>query len=343
MTALLALLPLCAAHADPVARAQMAAAAGSERLRLFALGKLLDTGAAPRGAVVQMKQDLIRQGYYTDAPKGGLIALQGWADGLLSYDGNINGGVLRESFNFGGLVFETDPAYRAKAGVLIGLTAGGAARYAWSNGRYLEARLQGAAAWSPAHEITRSSVDYSLCSRNHLTGWYFLDLCQSGSSEERDLGSRQSSETAVTLSQLFARDTADHEISATIASTSTETGRQPLVTLSWGAVWDQAVTRLTLTKAAPIEDEIALNFRLNAEVQWLWRGRLVGLSLWHQQAEGGSFLGTPRRDQASGIGLSYQARPKLTLQLGYMANRSSAEFFSYDEVTLAAQYDARRW
>ncbi|MGO4854144.1 hypothetical protein [Phaeovulum sp. W22_SRMD_FR3] len=331
------------AQADPAARAEMAARAGSERLRLFSLGKLLDTGAAPRGAVVQMKQDLMRQGYYTDAPQGGLIAAQGWANGLFGYDGNINGGSLHDRFNFGGLVFETDPAYRAKAGVVVGLTAGGLARYAWDNGRYLEARAEAALAWSPQHQIAHSSIDYSLCTRNHLTGWQFFDLCQSGTAEERDLGSRHSAQTSAALSQIFATATANHEIGAALASARGESGRQTSLTLSWAAVWDRSVTRLSLTKAAPIDDEIALNYRVNAGVQWLWHQRLIGVTLWHQRAAGGRFLGMPRADRAQGIDLSYEVNPLLTVQLGAMRNRSTASFFSYDDVSLSVHYDAKRW
>ncbi|MGV8989600.1 MAG: hypothetical protein ACOH2H_25630 [Cypionkella sp.] len=330
-------------RADEASRTQIADIAGSERLRLFAYGKLLETRTAPRVAVVRMKQDMIRQGFYFDPGTSPLIARDAWIAPVLSYDGNINGGVLQDSFVFNGQVFDAAPDFRAKAGVVAGLAAGGAVRLAWANGRYVEARVQGQAVWSPEYQIGRSNAELGLCSRNHLTGWTFLDLCRTVSAISRELGSSTSQATELSLSQLFAAGGGYHDLTADLSQSHYDIGEQPALTLSWNAVWDRAATNLSLTVAAPINDETALRQRVEAGVKWLWRGRSVGVDLWHQEADGGTFLLTPRADTATGIGLSYEIRPGVTTQIGYMVNRSTVDFFQYDQLSVNIRFDSLRW
>lgn len=332
-----------AACADELGRAQIAAISGSERLQIFAFGKLLETGAAPHSAVLRMKQSMIAQGFYYEPGQSHAIATGAWVAPILSYDGNINGGVLQDSFSLNGSVFEADPAFRAKAGVVMGLSGGGVARLAWANGRYVEGRLRGEAVWSPEYQIGRSNAELGLCSRNHVSGWDFIDLCQTVSASQRELGSSVSQETTLTASRLFRTTAAYHEVSAEFTQSSYDTGDQPSVTLSWLAVWDKAATNLSLTKAAPINGETALANRIAVGVQWLAHGRALGVGLWHQDAGGGSVLGTAREDQATGISISYDLRPGLTAQISYSVNQSSVDLFDYSQVSLNLRFDALDW
>ncbi|MEO8242005.1 MAG: hypothetical protein ABI832_06800 [bacterium] len=329
--------------ADVTSRAGIAQISGSERLRLFAFGKMLETGMAPRAAVLQMKQDMVVQGFYYDAGTSRLIDKNGWLAPVLRYDGNINGGALRDSFVFDGQVFDAAPDFRAKAGVVAGLAGGGAVRLAWSNGRYLEARVQGDAVWSPDYRIGRTTAELALCSRNHLTGWTFLDFCHSAAVTSRDLGSTTTQATDLSLSQLFAAGEGYHELTADLSQASYDIGQQPALTLSWDAVWDQASTRLALTVAAPIKGETVLRQRLDVGMNWQWHGRSMGVDLWHQRADGGTFLSSPRADTTTGIGLSFDIRPGVTTQIGYLVNRSTVDLFRYDQLSVNIRFDALRW
>lgn len=331
------------ALADDLDRAEMAGIAGSERLQLFAFGKLLETGAAPRGAVLAMKQSMVRQGFYYNPGTAPLIGSEAWVAPVLNYDGNINGGTLHDSFVFDGLTFDAAPEYRAKAGLVAGLAAGSQMRLAWDNGRFLEATARGEAVWSPKYQISRSNGELDLCSRNHVTGWTFLDLCQTTSAVSRELGHTTSRMTDLSLSQLFAAGGGYHEVAADVSRTAYDMGDQAAVTLSWHAVWDAAATSLSLTAAAPINGETALRRRIEAGVNWLWQGQSVGVDLWHQQADGGTFLLVSRSDNATGIGVSYEIRPGLTTQIGYMVNRSTVDFFRYDQLSLNLRFSALHW
>ncbi|WP_299505107.1 hypothetical protein [Cypionkella sp.] len=332
-----------AAQGDVLDRARIASIAGSERLRTFAYGKLLETGDAPQDVVTLMRQTLTSQGFYYEFGQSRVIATEAWLEPVLSYDGNINGGVLQDSFSYGGFIFEADPNFRAKGGVVMGLSGGGVARLAWANGRYVEGRLRAEAVWSPEHQIGRSNSEFALCSRNHVQGWSFVDVCQTVSAVKRELGTSESQETALAVTQLFQTEAAYHEVTAELSETHYDIGDQPTITLSWASIWDKAATKFSLGTAAPIEGETALRMRVAADVQWLWEGHATGLGLWYQKADGGAFLGTPHADKAMGISLSYQFRPGLSAQISYMTNQSSVDFFDYAQTSVNVGFEALRW
>jgi hypothetical protein len=343
LAATLCLLFAPVAKADLRERAQIAGIIGSDRLRMFTYGKLLETHAAPRAVVVRMKQAMVRQGFYYDPGANRIIAAEAWAAPVLSYDGNINGGTLQDSFSYNGLVFDADPESRAKAGVVMGLSAGGIARLAWANGRYFEGQLRAEAVWSPKYNIGRSSTALGVCSRNHVTEWTFLDLCHTTSTVNRELRASTSQQTALSMTRLFQTDLASHEMTFEVARAQDADGYQPLATLTWAAVWDRAATKLSLTKAEPKRFDTALRDRIAADVQWLWGGRAVGVTLWQQRASGGYFLGSSRSDIATGISLSYQLRPNITAQIGYSTNHSNIDFFDVTQTSVNFRFNALQW
>lgn len=332
-----------AAKADVVDRARIAGIAGTDRLRMFTYGKFLETGVAPRAVVGRMKKLMVGQGFYYAPGERHVIAAEAWAAPVLNYDSNINGGVLKDSFTFNGFVFDADPTYRAKAGVVMGVAAGGLSRVAWASGRYVEMQLRAESVWSPEYNIGRSTAALSLCSRNHVKDWTFLDLCHSATGSDRALGSSTSQETALSATQLFETGAGYHEVTAEVAQLQDAAGSQPAATLSWGAIWDRVATKLSVTKAAPKAGETALNSRIAADAQWLMGGHAVGVGLWHQRFSGGAFLGTARSDAATGINLSYQPRPGMTVQLGYMENHSNIDFFDVSQSSLQVRFDAVHW
>lgn len=222
-------------------RTRISDIAGSERLRMFAYRKLLETGLAPRFATVQMKQNLVSQGFYYEPGARHVIATQAWAAPVLSYDGNINGGVLQDRLTFNGFVFDADPSLRAKAEVAVGFSARGVTRLAWAIGRYIEGRLRGEMVWSPEHHIVRSTADLSLCSRIHVTGWTFLDMCHSASVVQRELGSSTVQETAFAVTQLFQTGAGYHEMTAEVAQTRYAIGRHPCLGCCLGQGRNEAV------------------------------------------------------------------------------------------------------
>lgn len=332
------------AHANELDRLQIADLSGSERLRLRAHGQALTAGTLPHPALVRMRQDMTRQGYYiTSRGRPELVGRGVQVAPLLAWDGNINGGLLQDRFTLNGLAFEADPDFVAKSGIVAGLSAAGLLRYAWNTGRLVEMQAATELGWSPEHGIGRADVMLSACSRNHLEGWSFLDLCTTGRHYWRELDEDSAWQVSAAFTQIAPARNSLHEIRLQYLRASTAGPDQDRVALSIESVWSRALTEIEVTVGEPLEDTVALRYRTDARVSWIADNRSWSLDVWTQQAEGGMFLGIPREDRARGIGLTTDLRPGTSLRLAYLDSRSTAGIANYDQVTLDIRFGNLRW
>jgi len=328
---------------DEIDRMWVAELASSERLRLRAYGQALSTGQLPRQGLARMRQDLIQQGYYFGGMPLSQVAGSMQVGPLLAWDGNINGGVLQDRFVLNGFVFEADPEFRAKSGVVAGLSAGGLLRYAWREGRLVEVRAATELGWSPKHEISRTDLTLSLCSRNHLAGWNFLDLCATSRHYWRELGDGSITQASAEMSRIVSTPNSIHEIGFRYVWEATSDTRQGQVAVSLESIWDRAVTSISLAIGDDFSGSSFPRDRIDASIGWIVLGRNRSLDAWAQRAEGGMFLGVPRVDHARGVGIATDLSPGTSLRLGYLDSRSTAGIANYDQVTLDIRFDYLRW
>ena len=333
------LLGVGVASADPIARARMAPLAGSERLRLFALGQALQARSGGPAVTQAMRQTMQDAGFYHDGPGIDVLRRSLRATPVLAWDSNINGGYLNDSLDLNGLIFAIDPARQALAGLVGGARASGELRLGWGPGRHLDLRFGVEALYSPRHDIGRAALSVSACARNHLTGWVFADLCASAAASHLALGDSHSLVASATLSRLFASAGGYHELSLGAEHRLLDEGRQSALTLGWAAVWDRATTDISLTLAAPIAGASVQRQRLSVDVGLIWRDRPVTLGLWHAQAGGGMFLGMARQDATSGLSLGFRPRPQITVEAVWQRTRSSIDFFDETRAGLNIRFD----
>lgn len=334
------MLPLCA---DEIDRMWVAELAKSERLRLRAYGQALSTRQMPHTGLARMRQDMVQQGYYSD--KGALspVARDMHVRPLLAWDGNINGGVLQDRFVINGLIFEADPEIRAKSGLVVGISVGGLLRYAWDEGQIVEIRGATELGWSPEHEISRTDVMLSICSRNHLAGWNFLDLCATNRHYWRELGNASTDQASAEISRIVSMPNSIHEVSLSYSWEFTAKDTHNQLAVSVESIWDTVVTEVSVAIADPRSGAAALRNNASASASWFAYDRSWSIDVWMQQSEGSRFLGTPRKDDVRGIGIAADLRPGASLRLGYWDSRSTAGVANYDQVTLDVRFDHLRW
>ncbi|MCA2013211.1 hypothetical protein LCM17_17075 [Cereibacter sphaeroides] len=326
------------ASAEALDRAQMAQRFGSERLRLFTLGQAMQAQAAPRQVTQAMRQALERAGYY----QRGITARSLRFSPVLAWDGNINGGYLNDTLDLFGLQFQVAPANLARSGWVLGGRSDGFLRYALAEGRTLDLSTSVEAAWSPRHEIGRANAGLELCLRNPLGGWNFADLCAGSTGSWRALSDSHSETLSLRLSHLLVAGNAAHELSLEVEERWLQAGRQTGLVLGWGTAWDHAVTDFRVGVATPIAGEQATRLQVSARASWLWGARPVSVSLWHMRASGGQLLGMARDDAQTGIGLSLQARPGLTLDVTHQVTRSSIGLFNEARTGLGVRFQLGR-
>lgn len=326
------------AEADTSDLTRNAFLSGSERLRLRAFGTALEAGRLGPAETLFMRRELLAQGYGVEPGQLSLTARRLSFAPVLGWDGNINGGVLQDRLTIGGLVLEADPAFRAKAGLVFGGAGGAMARFAWGPGRVVELTAGGELAWSPRHEIGRADAALSLCSRNHLQDWVFLDLCALGTRSWRELDTSNAHRLSAELSKVFAAGGSVQQAGLRYEAVSTSGGMQDRLRLSLERIGRAGVSDIALTLGAKVDETTVLRQRIEAGYSWARAGRDWRIDLWHQRAEGGAFLGQPREDRSHGFGLSASLRPGVTLRLGVMSSRSTAAIADYDQITFDIRF-----
>ncbi|MCC6000407.1 MAG: hypothetical protein JJU19_06015 [Pararhodobacter sp.] len=329
-------------HADALARASLAGLSGSERLRQFSIGQaLLQHRGDPRIARA-MQASLQQSGFYHTGSGPSVLSRSVRIDPVLAYDANINGGFLNDRFDIFGLSFDVDPTRRALPGVVGGALGSGQMRLAYAEGRYLDLRGSVEAVYSPQHRIGRGRAGFEGCARNHLQGWSFADLCVTAARSWRRLSTSTTSGVSLSFARLHAANASEHEFTTGVTRSFLNGTPQDSVSMGWKAVWNRAVTSLELTMAAPIAGETAMRQRVQGSVGWLWQGRPVRMGMWHQRAAGGMLLGVARTDRVSGISLSAQARPNMTVEVMHQVTRSSVSLFDENRIGVNLRFDLSR-
>lgn len=343
--ALIFLLMLCLgltalapeAQADAFGRARLAPLASSERLRLFTLARAQDTRRAPRAYTDALRNALRDTGFYHEGGPSLMNRALRFSP-VMTWDENINGGYFHDRLDLGGLIFSPSPASMARAGMLVGGRLDASARLSWAEGRVIDLRASTELAWSPEHDIGRASAGAEACARNHVTGWTFVDLCASASASRRALSEGSSAGVSAALVHLFSTRESAHQVSLELDRRALDAGQQTGLSLGWSAVWNRAVTEITLGAGTPIPGATATRGRVGARVGFLWDERPVSLSAWHVQASGGMLLGMPREDRVMGLGVSIEARRGVSIEVTHQVTRSTIALFDEDRTGLSVRF-----
>ena len=207
----------------------------SERLRTFALARGLATGGLDLGTALNLKQLLRRQGFYIDQPGWQRIATEQALYPQLSYVPNLNGGATQARLEFQDLTFYLRDDLLARGGMTVGASYDGLVRYGWDAGRYAEFRGQLGGLHAPGPDLTATRGMLSVCSRNHMSGWRFLDLCVSHSEDHRNLQDTVRDAAEVSFSKLFERGQTRHELNLSLSRRQIEDNYRSLanIGLDW--------------------------------------------------------------------------------------------------------------
>lgn len=330
------------AIADIVDRLRLAEITAPERLRLRVQAAALSDGTLPGWGIGRMRRDMERQGYYASRAEVAIVATDLALAPTLSWDGNINGGVLQDRFVAGGLNFEAAPDVRAIGAGVAGVQAIARTRIAFDNGRLIE--LQGGmdVGYAPVPDLGRGDAQLGICGRNHVLGWTFLDFCGSRSYHWRDLIRGDATEISAEASRIFVSGRSAHQLGVSVARVSGGALRQDRVAVSVDSIWDPVATRAEFTLGREVPGQTALDYRVAGGASWLIAGRAHGVDLSQQVLDGGAFLGTPRRDVVHGLILSAEIRPGVELRLGLTDSRSTAAIAEYRQASIDLRFSGFR-
>lgn len=306
----------------------------SERLRIFAQGRAFAAEASPWSRTLALKSDLIAQGFFHEGPAPDWTLTEVTARPTLGWSPNLNGGVGQRRIDFAGGWLEVDPAYVAKSGPTMGIAVEGEARLAWGLGRFLEAEADGAISRARESGYERRDQSLGLCSRNHLAGWSFLDLCLRRTKSSRSLSDSEQRESSVQLAQLFAVPGSYHEVRLELGERRRPEFDQPYAGLELHSVWSGLATRVGLALGRPVPGRSVERVSAFTEARWRMGGAATGIALWHSEASGGQLFGIAQEDRSTGIALFRQLTPRLDATVRYERTDSTVALFRSNQIGL---------
>lgn len=134
---------------------------------------------------------------------------------ILKFDDNINGGNKSDQIVFSnGLTLNFPEDSLAKGDVLAGFQLSSGARMFYSRGRYFDINAGVGKSWGLQTHLSQLNWNASACSRNHVAGWSFVDLCATHSGKEKALGESRENRAEMTFTQLTAISDLPWEIRA---------------------------------------------------------------------------------------------------------------------------------
>lgn len=310
---------------------------GNERLALFSASKFIERQPDPN--VLRLLGQLMpQQGFNLDGtrPDNAILSSRANVAPIVAYDDNINGGNRNSSFTLGEvLTFTVDENARAKEGVVLGGAINASLRYGYGRGDYLDVAGSYSAVHAPRENLEKYTYGFSICSRNHLQGWSFLDGCATTQSQEVDLGTTREDALRLTGTQLFQAGGYDHAASGTIGRTWFSDFEQDTFAASLSSsLGDFGSGSATLDLGEDVADTHTLRERLTLNYVTTIADRLVGFSVSRGSARGSSFLGDVREDTTTTFGVRTTLTDQLSANIRFTDNRSTVDFFEYSSVSV---------
>lgn len=322
----------------------MASIAPSERLQTIVLGRAIRKGIVPFTLTPILRKNMERQAYYYSGNFPEVVSTTLRVSPILTYDGNINGGLSQDQIDIAGYTFNLDPSYKKKSGFVAGASAGGETRIAWSEGRYISLAGQVQSIWSPRYDIGRSDAAFALCSKNNVTGWTFLDICQMAGQSWRDLGNLHYEETSLQLSRILEFHESLHEGGIRLSHYQSDDWEQNRLGISLKSVWNNFTDEISATYGEAVEGETVPRYILTGGVSWLGaNNRPRQAEIRFQRAAGGMFLGEPRVEYTTSFGISTELSKQLTFNLDYSRVNSTASYANLDQVSFGLQFRGKFW
>jgi hypothetical protein len=300
---------------------------GSEAL----VTHFLSQPGLPIAAYHQLQQFEEMQGYGPETRTGGLTYFR--VRPLLSYDPNVTGGVPNDSIQVAGFDFSIDPEFVGKGDMLLGVDVRAGLRKNLAPRLALDARASGSFGYAPRVEVSKASLDADLCLRYQSNRSRYIHGCVGADVRLVELGDQRSLRASTGITQAFTTGSTIHAVTG-------ELGLRKVFP-EFGTDWTQAYLRLSTASALRNGTAIVSMLELGEAVDRVHATRLrasIGLardingkpgsiSLFYSKADGGIYLGGPRRDETIGLAVSYQFNEKLTLTGTLSQTSSNAQLF----------------
>lgn len=312
-----------------------AISSGSERLTLFAL-------QLERSFETDRLGEVLQYGQAMRIPKSRfplILSSRARLVPILSYQNNLNGGIVGRSFEFGGLTFEVAENDRAKSGMLFGLDASVNARIGLSLGNVLTLAAAAQQSHSPSYNLNITKFLSQACDAQFLGGASWFDFCYGNSISLRKKNLLKTQNLSFGGSRLFSSSLGLHEASATITNTwvidldrstnSSDTYRQASLILKLVSAQENlGVLVLDLSVDERVKGRNVREFGMGLSLTRPVLGESTEAFATFSHEGGGTFFGTLRHDDIYSIGFKREFRKIVRASIKASYRRSNIDFYN---------------
>lgn len=245
------------------------------------------------------------------------------------YDSNPNGGNPSDTLDLGnGLIFTFPQDSLAKPAPVLGSSVGMGGKIGYARGKYLDLNASLSGGYSIGAFDPQSDWALSACSRNHLGGWSFLDICANRTGSNRKLSASLSSRIEARFTQLGL--VLDHPVEFTgLAFRQDQSGQW----LPGAGVEVKALVGESSALGLGIESEWAAAgqphqaYDAYVSLSSQFWNRDIDLRLSRSLSLDGQILGLGHDDQTTGLSVTVPVKPGVSLSAGYTLTDSTVDFY----------------
>lgn len=268
------------------------------------------------------------------------FSFQPYVTPILNYETDINGGNPSRPLQLGSLTFTGNPELVREEGVVLGAGVGANGRYITGQGRYIDYSFGVSYAHSFEHDIGIQRRFASICSRNHLTNWWYLDGCANSSYVEKDLTEATRNALSLTTSKLFTSSANNHhQASIGVNRIYDEDYQQNQLVFGFQTIhrngWHSA---LNATLGESIDGEIAVREALSASLSLPVSNRRLTLSANYSEADGARLLGFERAENTWSVSATYSFYENIDVSIGYVETNSTIDYFDVSTPTIGINF-----
>ena len=273
------------------------------------------------------------------------FSFQPYLTPILNYETDINGGNPTKPLQLGNLTFNGDPNLARREGIVVGAGVGGYGRYLVGEGRYFDYGAGASYAHSFEHDMGIQRRFASVCSKNHIKNWWYVDGCAGSSYVEKDLTDDARNTLSVTTSKVFTSSlNSHHQASFGMTRVYDDDYEQNQLTFSFETIhrngWHSTVSALF---GESINGEIAVREAMSASLALPVRNRRLTVSSSYSEADGAKLLGIVRAEETWSVSASYNVYKDIDVGIGYTETDSTIDYFDVSTPTITVSFKPIRF
>jgi len=273
------------------------------------------------------------------------FSFQPYVTPILDYETDINGGNPNQPLQLGDITFNGDPNLVRKEGIVAGAGAGAYGRYLLGEGRYIDYGFGASYAHSFEHDIGIQRRFANVCSKNHISNWWYIDGCAGSSYVEKELTEDTRNTLSLTTSKLFTLDAnSHHQASFGVNRIYDEDYEQNQLTLGFQTIhsngWHSSINAVF---GESIDGEIATREAVSASLALPVRNRRFTISTSYSEADGAKLLGVARADETWSLSMSFNVYKNIDIGLGYTETDSTIDYFDVSTPTVSVSFKPIRF